>query len=64
MDIRLISSLTSDDENQMAPTLLSTLSKLLDQLPIAYTMRIETACGQVLRHDHLANAIVSRVQPT
>jgi hypothetical protein len=50
MDIRFISSLTADDENKLAPQLLATLSKLLDELPIAYTLRIETSDATVFHH--------------
>ena len=42
MEIRFISSLTAEDENLFAPALLKAVGALLDQLPIAYTIRIET----------------------
>jgi hypothetical protein len=47
MNIRFISSLTAEDEDQFAPAVLKAVSALLDQLPIAYTMRIETAGSRV-----------------
>ena len=47
MDIRLVSSLTADDETRIATTLCSVASRLLDQFGIAYTLRIETTDGQV-----------------
>ena len=50
MDIRFISSLTAEDENTFAPAVLKAVSAILDQLPIAYTMRIETTGAQVLQH--------------
>jgi hypothetical protein len=52
MDIRFVSSLTPDDENLFAPALLKAVGALLDQLPIAYTMRIETTGAQVYQHTH------------
>ena len=52
MEIRFVSSLTADDENFFAPALLKALSAILDQLPIAYTMRIETTGAQVFQHTH------------
>ena len=52
MEIRFVSSLTADDENMFAPALLKAVGTLLDQLPIAYTMRIETTGAQVFQHTH------------
>jgi hypothetical protein len=52
MDIRFVSSLTPEDENLFAPALLKAVGALLDQLPIAYTMRIETTGAQVFQHTH------------
>ncbi len=52
MEIRFISSLTAEDENAFAPALLKAVGTLLDQLPIAYTLRIETTGAQVFQHSH------------
>jgi hypothetical protein len=52
MEIRFISSLTAEDENLLAPALLKAVGALLDQLPIAYTIRIETTGSQVFQHTH------------
>ena len=52
MEIRFISSLTADDENSFAPALIKAVGALLDQLPIAYTIRIETTGAQVYQHTH------------
>jgi hypothetical protein len=52
MDIRFISSLTPDDENAFAPALLKAVGVMLDQFPIAYTLRIETTGSQVFQHTH------------
>jgi hypothetical protein len=54
MEIRFISSLTAEDENSFAPALLKAVGALLDQLPIAYTIRIETTGAQVYQHTHAA----------
>lgn len=52
MDIRFVSSLTAEDENLIAPALLKAVGALLDQFPIAYTVRIETTGAQVFQHTH------------
>src|SRR3954466_6500643 len=52
MDIRFVSSLTSEDEKLFAPALLKAVAALLDQLPIAYTVRIETTGADVFQHAH------------
>ena len=52
MDIRFISSLTPEDENAFAPALLKAVGALLDQFPIAYTLRVETTGAQVFQHTH------------
>jgi hypothetical protein len=48
--IRFTSSMTSEDENRLAPALLKALSSILDLLPIAYAIRIETSDSQVYQH--------------
>lgn len=54
MEIRFVSSLMPEDENLFAPALLKAVGALLDQLPIAYTIRIETTGSQVFQHTHTA----------
>ena len=62
MDIRFISSLTPEDENAFAPALLKAVGAVLDQFPIAYTLRIETTGAQVFQHTHPSfDAALSRV---
>jgi hypothetical protein len=56
MDIRFVSSLTSEDEKLFAPALLKAVAALLDQLPIAYTVRIETTGAEVFQHAHAVAA--------
>jgi hypothetical protein len=53
MEIRFISSLTAEDEELFAPAVLKAASALLDQLPLAYTIRIETTGAQVYQHTHV-----------
>ena len=52
MEIRFVSSLTPEDENTFAPVLLKALGALLDQTPIAYTLRIQTSGMQVCQHSN------------
>ena len=52
MDIRFVSSLTPDDENELAPALLSAIAALLDRVEFAYTLRIETTGAQIIQHSH------------
>lgn len=50
MNIRFISSLTPEDEDAFASALLTSVRAILDQFPIAYTLRIETATARVFQH--------------
>src|SRR5688572_3299813 len=52
MEIRFVSTLTAEDENLFAPALLKAIGALLDQLPIAYTVRIETTGAQIFNYSH------------
>ena len=58
MDIRVVSSLTPEDETRLAPSLMAALTHLLDQLPICYTLRVETAAGKSLSHSHAPVEVV------
>jgi len=49
MDIRLISTLTPDDEARVAAAICATAGALLDHLSIAYTIRVETAGGEIFQ---------------
>jgi len=42
--------LTQEDENRLAPAVLKALSAVLDMLPIAYMVRVETTNQQVIQH--------------
>jgi len=46
MDITLTSTLTAEDENIIAPAILKAVTSILDHLPIAYRVRIDTMDSQ------------------
>jgi hypothetical protein len=50
VNIRFTSSLTDHDENTIAPALLKAVASILDTLPIAYVIRIDTSDSQVYQH--------------
>lgn len=52
MEIRFVSSLTPDDEERLAQPLLQLVCSVLDQLPLAYTLRIETTSGTAVQRTH------------
>ena len=47
VNIRFTSSLTAEDENLLAPAVLAALTSILDLLPIAYMIRIDTSDSRV-----------------
>jgi len=54
VEIRFISSLTPEDEDAIASVLLTSVRAILDNFPIAYTVRIETATARVFQHTSAA----------
>jgi hypothetical protein len=56
MEIRFVSTLTPDDEEQFAPAILTAITALLDQTGISYTLRIATSNEKVFQHNHAASA--------
>ena len=52
MNIRFTSTLTPEDENALAPAILSALSGILDLLPLTYVIRIDTADAQVYQRSN------------
>lgn len=50
VNIRFTSSLTADDENRIAAALLQALTGVLDAMPIAYVLRIDTSDAKVHQH--------------
>jgi len=70
MNIRLVSTLTPEDESLMAPALLKALSGILDMLPIAYAIRVNTSdssavyeCAQLVGHKVLSEADTFGLEP-
>jgi hypothetical protein len=59
MEIRFISTLTPEDEENIAPSILRAAAAILDQTGLAYTLRIETTSERVFQHNHPAVAIGS-----
>ena len=55
MDIRFVSTLTPEDENNLAAGLVAAIGALLDKFPIPYTIRIETTSARVYQHTHPAS---------
>lgn len=53
MDIRFTSTLTPEDENELVPAVLRALSGILDLLPIAYVLQIETSDLRTYQHGNL-----------
>ena len=49
MRIEITSTLTQEDENRLAPAVLKLLSGVLDMLPVAYMVRIETTDEHVFQ---------------
>jgi hypothetical protein len=54
MEIRLISSLTPDDENRLAPKVLAAVGHVLEGLPVSYSIRIVTAVGNAILQNRTA----------
>lgn len=50
MEITLTSTLTAEDENLIAPAILRAVINILDHLPIAYRVRIDTSDLQCYQH--------------
>jgi hypothetical protein len=57
VNVRLISSMTDEDEGRFASVLLAALDHLLSRIPASYHVRIETADGLVLQRSRNAEAI-------
>ncbi len=52
MEIRVISTLTLEDEARIAAAICAAAGQLLDQFSIMYTIRIETTGGQVFHQNN------------
>ncbi|MEZ5317517.1 MAG: hypothetical protein R2752_08975 [Vicinamibacterales bacterium] len=64
MNIRFTSSLTPDDENMLAPAVLRALAGILDLLPIAYMLRIDTTDAQVYQHSSADRPAMPATEPS
>ncbi len=53
MKVQLISSLADDDETRLAGAFVQAFAALLDVLPIAYSLRIETGAGRTFEKRRL-----------
>jgi len=63
MEIHLVSSLTSDDEDRLAPQVLAAIERVLGGLPVSYSVRIETSSGYEVHRSHTAAAVNGRPVP-
>jgi hypothetical protein len=66
MNIRFTSSLTPEDENTVAPALIQTVASILELLPIAYMIRIDTSDSRVYQHSSgggRSNAALTSARP-
>jgi hypothetical protein len=61
MDIRFVSSLTPDDEAQIAAAICEAVGRLLDPFALTYTLRIVTTDGQLFHHQSCAAAAAHAV---
>lgn len=59
MNIRIVSSLAPDDETRVAQRVLKVITGLLDQLPIAYSLSVETALGESFRRTRFPRAVTT-----
>jgi len=50
VNITFTSTLTSEDENRIAPGLLKVLASILDLMPVAYRIRIDTIDARVYQY--------------
>ena len=64
MNIRFTSSLTPEDENAFAPVLLNALVGILDLLPIAYMIRIDTSDAKAYQHVGTASGLAPSSEST
>lgn len=56
MEIVFVSSLDASEEDRIASVLLATVSALLEDSPIAYTLRIRTSSLRLYQQSHVGTA--------
>ena len=52
LEIRLISSLTPEDEARYAGTLIKVMAAMLENMPVTYAIHVQLADGAVVDHSH------------
>ena len=52
LEIRVVSSLTPDDEARYATTFLKVIAAVLENAPITYAIQIQLRDGAVVHHTH------------
>ena len=60
MIVRFVSSLSHKEKTLFARAILTAVTSLLDFLPIAYSIRIETSTSAVYEHSRPTDAIATR----
>ena len=67
MQIRFISTLTTEDEARLAQMIVDTAKALLANFPLGYMLRVETADAKLFEHNKVAPSAsieeVPRPQP-
>ena len=63
MELRFVSTLTVDEEERLAPALMTAVAALLDAMPIAYALRLETTGSSVLHRSNLSDLEPSNERP-
>src|SRR5262245_23271931 len=64
MQIEVVSTLTSDDEERVAEALIALLGDLFGSMPIAYSLRIDTAGSKVFQRSNMNAPRVHQGHPT
>jgi hypothetical protein len=64
MQIRFVSSLSSEDEDRLAAGLIAGVGAFLDGTALAYSLRIETSSHRVYQREHPRVASHARVDRT
>ena len=63
LEIRVISSLTLDDEARYAAAFLKMLAAVLDSVPTTYAIHVELADGAAVAHGNALSAVTPDEQP-
>jgi hypothetical protein len=63
MQIRFISTLTADDEERLAETIVETAKAMLGTFPIGYMLRVETTAMRVFEHNRVHQTDAAAEQP-